>query len=141
MKDEEKKYMDEIERIIEGLGAIQRKFVLDKTGIRAIIRFIEDLEGRRPFFELDDPVVRKGKMAVKRVIDELSRQMEILEDLKPPQPWKEFHRTLVQSIKLQLEGYQEMSMVFEDSNMDHIADGQEMVGQGMKILEGGSKRE
>jgi hypothetical protein len=141
MDAKEKKYLKSIEQVIESFGNIQRNFVLDKTGIRAIIKFIEDLEGRRPFFELDDPVVQKGKTAAKRVIDELSVQLDTLEKMTPPKPWEQFHSSLVESIKLQLEGYKEMSLVFEDSNMNHILEGQDMVNRGMKILEGGSKKE
>jgi hypothetical protein len=141
MDAKEKKYLKAIEQVIENFGNIQRNFVLDKTGIRAIIKFIEDLEGRRPFFELDDPVVQKGKVAAKRVIDELSVQLESLIKMEPPKPWEQFHGTLVESIKLQLEGYKEMSLVFEDSNMSHILEGQELVNRGMNILEGGTKKE
>ena len=139
MKDDEKKYLSEIEKVIENFGTIQRNFVLDKSGIRAIIKFIEDLEGRRPFFELDDPVVRKGKTAAERVINELSEQLKILENLSAPPPWEQFHESLVESIRTQLEGYREMALVFEDSDMDHIVDGQDIVNRGMKILEGGEK--
>jgi hypothetical protein len=141
MDAKEKKYLKAIEQVIENFGTIQRNFVLDKTGIRAIIKFIEDLEGRRPFFELDDPVVQKGKTAAKKVIDELTVQLDLLKEMEPPQPWTQFHQTLIESIKFQLEGYKEMSQVFEDSNMNHILEGQEMVNRGMKILEGGTKKE
>lgn len=141
MKEDEKKYMGQIEGIIESLGTIQRNFVLDKTGIRAIIKFIEDLEGRRPFFDLDDPVVQKGKTAAGRVIGELEKQLERLGKISPPASWKEFHRSLVESISLQLEGYKEMFLIFEDSSIEHVTEGQNMVSQGMKILEGGSRKE
>jgi len=140
MDECEKKYIGEIEKIIERFGTIQRNFILDKTGIRAIIKFIEDLEGRPPFFELDDPVVQKGKAAADKVIRELSTQLSALEALEAPKRWKEFHSSIVNSIRLQLEGYREMALVFEDSNMDHISYGQQMVNSGMKILEGGSRR-
>lgn len=139
MKEEEQKYLSQLEKVIENFGTIQRNFVLDKSGIRAIIKFIEDLEGRRPFFDLDDPVVQKGKAAANRVIEALSGQLQILEDLQAPPMWKKFHDSLVESIRTQLEGYREMSLVFEDSDMDHVTDGQEMVNRGMKLLEGGKK--
>jgi hypothetical protein len=141
MDENEKKYLDGIEKVIESFGTIQRNFVMDKTGIRAIIKFIEDLEGRRPFFELDDPVVQKGKTAVIRVIEELTGQLNTLKDLLPPSPWKQFHHSLIESIRIQLEGFKEMSLVFEDSDMDHIVDGQDLVNRGMKILEGGARKE
>ncbi len=141
MKDDEKKYIEEIEQVIEGIGNIQRQFVFDKTGISAIIRFIEDLEGRRPFFELDDPVVIKGKSAAARVIDQLETQLDILQEISPPVAWEGVHQRLVESLTLQVEGYQEMWEVFEDSSMDHVQEGQGMVSQGIKILENGSRKE
>ncbi len=139
MKKEEKTYLVQIEKIIENFGTIQRQFVLDKSGIRAIIKFIEDLEGHRPFFELDDPVVQKGKTAAERVIESLEEQMKTLEALSPPPSWKKFHESFLESIKLQLKGYKEMALVFEDSNVDHIIKGQELIDKGMELLEGGRK--
>lgn len=141
MKKEEQKYSEEIESIIENLGGLQRKFVLDKTGIRAIIKFIEDLEGRRPFFDLDDPVVQKGKSAAGRVTEGLEKQLKQLQALSPPAGWADFHECLTGSIQLQLDGYKEMVLVFEDSNMDHITEGQDSVNRGMKLLEECSGKE
>lgn len=139
MRDPEREYMDQIERIIEHFGTIQRNFVLDKSGIRAIVKFIEDFAGAPPSFSLDDPVILKGKQAATRVIEELGEQYEELMRIKAPERWLKFHESLLSSIKLQLQGYKEMTRVFEDSDISHLSNGQELVNQGMGILEGGTR--
>lgn len=139
MRDPEREYMDQIERIIEHFGTIQRNFVLDKSGIRAIVKFIEDFAGSPPTFSLDDPVILKGKQAATRVIEELGVQNEDLQRIHPPERWVKFHESLVSSIKLQLQGYKEMTRVFEDSDISHLSNGQELVNRGMGILEGGQR--
>lgn len=139
MRDPEREFMDQIERIIEHFGTIQRNFVLDKSGIRAIVKFIEDFAGGPPTFSLDDPVILKGKQAASRVIEELGVQHDELQRLHPPERWQRFHASLVSSIELQLRGYKEMTRVFEDSDVSHLTRGQELVNQGMSILEGGSR--
>lgn len=139
MDNKEKVYIERIEEIIEQFGTIQRNFVLDKAGIRAIINFIEQFQGRRPFFELDDPVVQKGKSAAYKVIDELSKQLKSLDSMEYPTDWSQFHNSLVRSIRIQLDGYREMVKVFEDSNLIHISEGQEIVNRGMDILRSGKK--
>jgi len=139
MDKNEEKYLGNIEQVIERFGTIQRNFVLDKTGVRAIINFIEQFEGRHPFFELDDPVVKKGKAAAYRVIEELDKQVTYLKKLKYPENWEKFHKVLVESIEIQLNGYQEMVKVFEDSKLEHIEEGHKMVNEGMNILQGGNR--
>lgn len=139
MRDPEREYMEHIERIIEHFGTIQRNFVLDKSGIRAIVKFIEDFAGAPPTFSLDDPVILKGKQAATRVINELGTQYAELERIEPPERWQRFHESLLSSIQLQLQGYKEMTQVFEDSDISHLSSGQELVNRGMGILEGGSR--
>jgi hypothetical protein len=139
MKDPERQYMEQIERIIEQFGTIQRNFVLDKNGIRAIVKFIEDFAGAPPSFSLDDPVILKGRQAAFKVIEELTRQLEDLQRIESPEIWAKFHQSLITSITLQLEGYKEMTKVFEDSDTRHLSNGQELVKRGMGILEGGSR--
>ncbi len=139
MKDEEKRYMEKIESAIDHFGTIQRNFVLDKSGIRAIVKFIQDFAGSPPSFSLDDPVILKGKQAAFKVIDELEKQLLDLRSVRPPDIWEKFHESLLNSIQLQLQGYKEMVRVFEDSDVDHLQHGQEMVNKGMGILEGGSR--
>lgn len=131
--------MEQIERIIESFGQIQRNFVLDKSGIRAIVKFIEDFAGAPPTFSLDDPVILKGKQAAFKVIEELSKQLDELEKIEAPEVWRRFHESLISSIKLQLQGYKEMTRVFEDSDITHLSQGQELVNKGMGILEGGAR--
>ncbi|MFP4496903.1 MAG: hypothetical protein ACLFQV_01730 [Vulcanimicrobiota bacterium] len=136
---DESKYLKKMEKIVENFGEIQRNFVLDKTGIKAIIKFVEDLEGRRPFFDLDDPVVQKGKKASEKVIEQLTQELNSLEKIKAPEKWKDFHSRLIHSLETQLQGYREMTLVFEDSDLIHIEEGQLIVNNGMKMLEGGKK--
>jgi len=136
---EEKQYIEAVEAVIEQFGTIQRNFVLDRQGIRAIVRFIQDLEGKHPVFALDDPVLQKGKGAAERVIQELAHQLKTLEALTPPQIWARFHSAFLDSIRLQLEGYREMMKVFNDNRIEHIAKGQEKVDRGMSILSAGGE--
>ena len=56
-RSDEKRYMEKIESVIDQFGTIQRNFVLDKSGIRAIVKFIQDFAGAPPSFSLDDPVI------------------------------------------------------------------------------------
>ncbi|MCL5773517.1 MAG: hypothetical protein M1536_03980 [Firmicutes bacterium] len=139
MKDDEKGYLGKIELIIEEFGTIQRNFVLDKNGVRAIVKFVQELEGKTPVFALDDPVVQKGKQVATKVIEGLARQLEVLEKIKPPDVWTKFHESLISSLKLQLQGYREMAKVFDDHNPAHINKGQDFVSKGMGLLEAGNK--
>lgn len=139
MHHSEEFYLEKIEEIIEKFAVIQRKFVQDKQGVQAIIRFIEDFSGAPQSFSLDDPVIQKGRSAAQRVAAEMEEQLKELQKLRPPEVWTKFHETLTQSIKLQLDGYKEMSKVFESRNVIHIAAGQKLVNEGMSLLEAGYK--
>lgn len=139
MEAEEELYLEDIEKIIERFGDIQKQFIMDKKGIHAIIKFIEDFSGAPQSFSLDDPVIQKGKAIVQSVISEIEKQLESIEKLKPPEVWLKFHKILTESIKMQLEGYKEMAKVFKDKNTIHIASGQKLVNLGMKLLEAGDK--
>ena len=141
MNDPERRYMESIEKSIEQLGSIQRTFVLDKNGIRAIVRLIEEMGGAPPVFSLDDPVILKGRAAALRVVEELAAQLATLEAIDAPDIWAHFHQSLVTSIGLQLQGYRAMTRVFDDSNPRHLAEGQELVTRGMAMLEAGSRSE
>lgn len=136
----EEYYLGQVEKIIEQFGVIQRNFVMDKMGIHAIVKFIEDFSGQPQAFSLDDPVIQKGKNTCHRVIKEMEEQLSEIERLKPPELWTTFHDSLLKSIKLQLEGYKEMAKVFENHNIIHIAAGQKLVNEGMSLLEAGTRR-
>lgn len=140
MESGEEFYLEQVEKIIEQFGVIQRNFVMDKKGIHAIVKFIEDFSGQPQAFSLDDPVIQKGKNTCYRVIKEMEEQLNQLERLNPSELWKTFHESLLKSIRLQLEGYKEMAKVFEDRNIIHIAAGQKLVNEGMSLLEAGSKQ-
>lgn len=139
MDQMEKKYLSGIEEAIESFGTIQRNFVLDKTGVRAVINFIEQFEGHRPLFDMDDPVVIKGRLAAQKVVEELTKQLKFLEKLEYPADWEQFHKTLLESIQLQLEGYREMTKVFEDCNLEHVEKGRDLVNSGMNLLQSEKK--
>ncbi|HXE72329.1 MAG TPA: hypothetical protein VNO81_06680 [Candidatus Nitrosotenuis sp.] len=140
MRPQEKAYLELIEQVIEDFGRIQRDFVLDKNGIRAIVRFIEDFSGSPPRFALDDPVVVKGRKAAERVIAELERELASLQEVRPPAEWEQFHQSLVRSLELQLQGYREMSRVFQDSDTAHLRAGRELVDRGMGLLQSGQRQ-
>ncbi|HEY4003042.1 MAG TPA: hypothetical protein VGO93_29505 [Candidatus Xenobia bacterium] len=139
MKEDEKRYTEKIESALDHFGTIQRNLVRDKNGIGAIVKFIQDFAGTAPAFSLDDPVILKGKQAAFKVIDELEKQLLDLQNVKPPDIWEKFHQSLLSSIQLQLDGYKEMVRVFEDSDIAHLSEGQDMVNKGFGILEGGSR--
>lgn len=137
--EKEEAYLEQIEKIIEHFGVIQKQFIMDKKGIHAIIKFIEDFSGQPQTFSLDDPVIQKGKITAQKVIHEIEIQLSQIERLEPPEIWKTFHATLTQSIKLQLEGYKEMAKVFDNKNTIHIVTGQKLVNEGMSLLEAGNR--
>ncbi|MFH0802928.1 MAG: hypothetical protein V2A78_11180 [bacterium] len=139
MKERERRYLERIEEIIERFGSIQRDFVLDQSGIHAIVEFIENFSGSIPEFSLNDPVLLKGKQAAFKVIDKLEKQLSELESLDPPELWKQFHDTFVNSIRIQLEGYKDMVQVFTDRDIMHITRGRARVDEGVSRLEGGSR--
>lgn len=139
MDQREKDYLEQIEAFTEEFGRIQRDFVLERDGVRAVVRFIEEFSGSRPSFTPGDPVIDKGKAAAERAIIDLGVQYQRLCEADPPPEWEPFHRTLVRSIRLQLEGYQEMARVFEDSDLEHLRRGNALVREGMGLLEAGER--
>lgn len=136
----DEQYLGRVEEILEQFGIIQRNLVMDKMGIHAIVKFIEDFSGSPQAFSLDDPVIQKGRSTCSRVIKAMEEQHSSLEELKPPELWMLFHQSLLKSIQLQLDGYKEMAKVFDDRNVIHIATGQKLVNEGMSLLEAGSRR-
>ncbi|MEW6278820.1 MAG: hypothetical protein AB1758_09375 [Candidatus Eremiobacterota bacterium] len=135
----EERYLDTLEAVIEDFGRIQREFVLSKNGIRAVVRLIEEMSGTPPVFDLSDPVVQKGRKATFQVISELDRLGRVLASVRPPAAWERFHRTLLESLGLQLDGYREMVLVFEDRSREHLRRGQRMVDQGLGRLAAGTR--
>ncbi|MCD6310625.1 MAG: hypothetical protein J7M18_07905 [Candidatus Eremiobacteraeota bacterium] len=140
MTRKERKYINAIEQSIENFGAIQRDFVLDKRGIHALVRFIEDLEGHQPSFDLDDPVIQKAKTSVQKVIIGLKSEIKKLKKLEPSSQWKTFHDAFLTSLNEQLKGYTEMFKVFKDGKIRHIKKGQEIANRGVNLLVGGQKK-
>jgi len=140
MGEQEKHYLEAIESFIESFGSIQRELVLNQEGLRAVVRFIEDFAGGPQAFSLDDPVMLKGRLAALTVIEELAGEMERIKEMEPPGRWKIFHETLLESVTLQLRGYREMARIFDDRELEHLLKGQELVNQGMGLLEGGERR-
>lgn len=137
--DQERRYLEQIEVFTEEFGRIQRDFVLQRHGVQAVIRFIEDFSGSRPAFNRDDPVLVKGRTAAERAIEDLSREFQDLHHAEPPAAWRLFHGTLLESVRLQLEGYREMIRVFDDADVAHLRKGKAMVDQGMGLLEAGER--
>lgn len=137
LEDQERRYLETIEAFTEEFGRIQRDFVLQKHGVQAVIRFIEDFSGSRPVFQAEDPVMRKGRGAAERAIEELEREFQGLHHADPPAAWKLFHTTLLESVRLQLEGYREMVKVFQDSDLEHLKRGKRLISEGMGLLEAG----
>lgn len=139
LDDQERRYLEGIEAFTEEFGRIQRDFVLQKHGVQAVIRFIEDFSGTRPAFKPDDPVMVKGRGAAERAIEDLKREFQDLHHAEPPPQWKLFHATLLESVRLQLEGYREMVKVFDDSDVEHLRRGKIMIEKGMGLLEAGER--
>jgi len=134
MNGEEKNYIEKVEKIIENFGKIQKTLVLDKEGIKAITRLVEEWEGKPHTFSLDDPVTLKGRQAAEKVLGELEKQSVELSRITPPERWSTFHQKLSDSISLQIEGYREMLQVFKDREPRHLLSGQEKINQGMGLL-------
>lgn len=137
--DEERRYLEQVEAFTSEFGRIQRDFVLQKHGVQAILRFIEDFSGLKPTFKPDDPVLVKGQTAARTAIQELEVQFRRLEAAQPPPAWVLFQATLRESVRLQVQGYREMLRVFEDQDLAHLARGKAQVEQGMGLLEAGER--
>ncbi|MDQ7823039.1 MAG: hypothetical protein RDV48_09620 [Candidatus Eremiobacteraeota bacterium] len=138
MEQPETAYLESIQKVIERFGSIQNQFVQEKNGVVSLVKFIENIEGSQPSLSLKDPVMQKGKSAASVMVQALEQELGALEAISPPEVWAKFHENMVTSIKLQVEGYQEMMKVFEDNDIKHIGRGKDIVSKGMNILEGGT---
>lgn len=137
MKHTEESYFLSIQEKIEHFGVIQRDFIYEKTGIASLVRLIASMGGSLQELSLRDPVILKGRRAAERVILSLSREVEELRSIEPPPLWLRYHQMMISSLELQIEGYREMVLVFEDNEIRHIGRGKDIVKKGMSILEGG----
>lgn len=140
MEAEERRYMERIERFTEEFARIQRDFVRDKEGVRAVAGLFREF-GHAHSSPPDDPLLEKGKEATERAIVELGVELEKLRDIGVPPAWAIFHGRLLESLRLQLEGYHVMARVFGDWKQEHLTAGQELVRRGMALLEAGTPRE
>lgn len=140
MNDGEKEYLQRVEKVIESFGVIQREFVLHKNGITAVIELIKNFSvDKNARIPLDDPIIQQGKIVVDKVIKELKNTYSQLERAFPPGEWRRFHNTLINSLVLQVKGYEIMFKTFNDYKISHILEGKELVDRGITLLAGGEK--
>lgn len=139
MYNKEKEYFEILEAAIENFGMIQKEFIIEKNGVISLIRFIKNIEGRQPELSLKDPVMQKGREAVKNMINEFEKQLFKLRKIEPPEIWAPLHEVILSSLGKQVAGYKEMQFAFENNDVKHIGRGKEIVKKGLAILEGGTK--
>lgn len=139
MDSSEIRYLEVLEGVIEELGRVERDFVLSSSGIRAVTQLIEEMSGDQARFTPDDPVVQKGFRALERVLENLEEQRFRLARIRPPFLWNAFHGLLLRSLDLQYQGYQEMGLIFQDQRLSHLRDGQQLVREGLGLLQAGCR--
>ncbi len=137
----ESRYLSILEGVIEELGRVERDFASSSNGIRAVTELIEEMSGDTARFALDDPVVQKGHRALQRVVQNLDEQRYRLGRTRPPALWGAFHSLLLRSLDLQHQGYLEMARLFEDRQLSHLRDGQQLVRKGLGLLQAGRRKD
>lgn len=133
----EQDYMGQIDAFAEEFGRVQREFIRSKSGVRALVGLIRDISGGLPQLGPDDPVLHKAREATEKALVELGVQTQRLERAEPPELWRPFHERLLESLRLQLDGYHEMSMALREYRIDFLQRGQARVLEGMSLLEAG----
>lgn len=132
----EKRYLERIEAFTEQFARIQLEFVRHKEGVRALANLFREFGGGTGL-PTGDPLLEKGREATERAIVGLGLEFESLRQEKVPPVWQLFHGRLLESLRLQLEGYEVMARVFQDWDQEHLRRGQELVRRGMALLEAG----
>ncbi|MFH1454263.1 MAG: hypothetical protein ABIH00_09865 [Armatimonadota bacterium] len=136
MKDDGKKYLKDMDKIFNRFGEIQKRFNAGRDGIKAIVSFIGEMSRKKtPAFALDDPILVRGSELMKEVIDSLDEQLKAAKKVSAPTEFSKFHKDLLESLKLQVSGYKEMTDMFADYKVTHALKGKDKVTKGVELIE------
>ncbi|MEN3015421.1 MAG: hypothetical protein ABDH21_05140 [bacterium] len=128
-------YLDKVAEIIENIEKIQQELVVEQKMMKNLVNLLNQFSSSKSQrIDLDDPVVKKAKDVVLKLITSLQEEYFKLELLEPDEKWKQFHEKFKQSLKTQIEGYKEIFLVFTDGNITHIKVGSMKVEQGLRII-------
>ncbi len=131
------KYLDKIAEIIENIEKVQQELLVEQKMMKNLISLLNQFSGttKSKTIDLDDPVVKKAKEVLLKLITSLQEEYYRLDLLEPDEKWAQFHEKFKQSLKTQIEGYKEIFLVFTDGNITHIKVGSMKVEQGLKMID------
>jgi len=129
-------YLDKLSEIIENIEKIQQDLIIEQKMMKNLISLLNQYSTKsEKIIDLDDPVIKKAKELLSNLINALQKEYYKMDLLQPDEKWAQFHEKFKQSLKTQIEGYQEILMVFTDGNITHIKIGSKKVEQGLKIID------
>ena len=134
MMDEER-YLELLEEIFDKMYEMQKEVIYSHKGLQAVMNLFREFSQEPVRRDPRDPVYQQAKGILENLVNSIRELYETLVSVSPPRSWQLFHEVFSKSLKLQLEGYEEMLMAFEDGNVEHIRLGSYKVDQGLKLLE------
>jgi hypothetical protein len=127
-------YLNELANILENIEKIQQKLLANKKDIENIISLLKEFSSKPIDNNLDDPIVQRAKKTLNELINDLQNEYYKLESLNPTKDWEKFHYVFLNSLKQQIEGYEEIFLVFIDGNVTHINIGNLKIKNALDIL-------
>jgi hypothetical protein len=127
-------YLNELGNILENIEKIQQKLLANKKDIENIISLLKEFSSNPISNNLDDPIIQRAKKTLNELINDLQNEYYKLESLTPPKDWEKFHYVFLNSLKQQIEGYEEIFLVFIDGNVTHINIGNLKIKNALDIL-------
>ncbi|MFN3477976.1 MAG: hypothetical protein ACK4ZM_01240 [bacterium] len=129
-------YLDKLLEIIENIEKIQEELLVEQKMMKNLISLLNNFSvSKSKTVDLDDPVIKKAKEVLQKLVNSLQQEYFKLDVLEPDEKWKQFHEKFKQSLKTQIEGYKEILLVFTDGNITHIKVGSLKVEQGLKMID------
>jgi hypothetical protein len=127
-------YLNELANILENIEKIQQRLLANKKDIENIISLLKEFSSNPISNNLDDPIIQRAKKTLNELINDLQNEYYKLESLTPPKDWEKFHYVFLNSLKQQIEGYEEIFLVFIDGNVTHINIGNLKIKNALDIL-------
>jgi hypothetical protein len=127
-------YLNELANILENIEKIQQKLLANKKDIENIISLLKEFSSNPISNNLDDPIIQRAKKTLNELINDLQNEYYKLESLNPTKDWEKFHYVFLNSLKQQIEGYEEIFLVFIDGNVTHINIGNLKIKNALDIL-------
>jgi len=127
-------YLNELANILENIEKIQQRLLANKKDIENIISLLKEFSSNPISNNLDDPIIQRAKKTLNELINDLQNEYYKLESLTPTKDWEKFHYVFLNSLKQQIEGYEEIFLVFIDGNVTHINIGNLKIKNALDIL-------